>query len=244
MVLCEDRPPPRGAIEWAAAQVAPPRLDGRRAAKRQRLSADASADGASASVDSSSGLVAGRELDEIADSSAAGAAGDVATAAEAAGRVVAGIVRRGPDQELLVQVSQELRRGCLMGNVCGAERSADEASRCPCLPAPAVAAGAARRASFIMLSELWILTARSHCTLHPSHPAGAPLLHCARTPPRCALLASGGGAAAQHGRPAPLVAHTRQNAHQQRERGTAGSQGCLHCLQLVLHVRWLPAARL
>lgn len=105
VVLCEDRPPPRGAIEWAAAQVAPPRLDGRRAAKRQRLSADASADGASASVDSSSGLVAGRELDETADSSAAGAGGHVATAAEAAGRVVAGIVRRGPDQELLVQVS-------------------------------------------------------------------------------------------------------------------------------------------
>ncbi len=103
VVLCENRPPPRGAIEWAAAQVAPPRPS-RRAAKRQRLSAEASADGASASVDSSSGPAAGRgELDETADSSAHGADG-AETAAEAAGRVVAGIVRRGPDQELLVQV--------------------------------------------------------------------------------------------------------------------------------------------
>lgn len=114
VVLTESRPPVRGAIEWAAAQVsATSRANcgaSGRAAKRQRRTPEAAqeASAPSASVDSS-GAAGGRsELDATADSSAAAAAGGsnggAACTASPAGRVVAGLVRRGRDAELVLQV--------------------------------------------------------------------------------------------------------------------------------------------
>jgi hypothetical protein len=118
VVLTEGRPPQRGAIEWAAAQVAGGGRSVSRAGKRQRLDAAAAAaaqseateaDAPSASVDSSGGGNGSRrELAETAESSAAAGAAAAAAAggaaAEGAGRVVAGLVRRGREDDLLLQV--------------------------------------------------------------------------------------------------------------------------------------------
>ena len=118
-VLTDGRPPPRGAIEWVQAQVAG---SGGRGAKRQRLdavaaaaAAAADAEGPAASVDSSGGN-GGQDGDEAADSSAAAAGAGAGWASSrvgtpgpgeapaVAGRVVAGMVRRGKEDELVMQV--------------------------------------------------------------------------------------------------------------------------------------------
>ncbi|EFN53619.1 expressed protein [Chlorella variabilis] len=161
-VLTDGRPPPRGAIEWVQAQVAG---SGGRGAKRQRLdavaaaaAAAADAEGPAASVDSSGGN-GGQDGDEAADSSAAAAGAGAGWASSrvgtpgpgeapaVAGRVVAGMVRRGKEDELVMQIHPACaahahdRAACCWAAVAALQRSA------------AAAGGAAKR--------WWLVPARS-----------------------------------------------------------------------------------
>lgn len=120
VVLTEGRPPARGALEWVQAQVAGGGAGGGRAAKRQRREGSAAPASASqpggsaapsASVDSCGGEAGGGELEETADSTARpGTAAPAAEEVAAAGRVVAGIVRRSKEDELLLSVSRRHAR--------------------------------------------------------------------------------------------------------------------------------------
>ncbi|KAL4419979.1 hypothetical protein ABPG75_007077 [Micractinium tetrahymenae] len=176
VVLTEGRPPPRGALEWIQAQVAGGGGAGGRAAKRQRRegsSAPASAQqrggsaAPSASVDSCGGGEAGQgELEETADSSARPAAGPAAAAAAAdeaaplaAGRVVAGYVRRGKEDELVLSVHP----------ACSAHAHTPDAccwSALELLRRSAATGGGARRRWWLVPGRMLISNQREYDAIH------------------------------------------------------------------------------